>query len=141
MDKNVTLTISGLHIGQDGEDNIESKVSAVFFEKNNSKYLLYEEELPDFSEKIKNRIKFRDKKVEIIRQGLIDTHMVFDEGKEYVTNYSLPIGNFPISIDTESVEITEAETEIVIDVSYNLKLDKEQDNKSSIRIKIENRNT
>ena len=91
MDRNVMLTISGLHSGEADENgSVETKVRAEYFKKNETHYLLYEEKEEGFQQTSKNRMKFRDNMLELTRQGLLNTHMVFEENKTHMTPYQTP---------------------------------------------------
>lgn len=139
MNRDIRLTIVGLHTGDSGKDNVETVVDAQYFDKDRNRFVIYEERDDEFPEPIKSRIKFRDDYVEIIRQGLISTHMVFEKDKKNMADYRMPYGDILLGIDTRSIEFSESEEQILIKVSYSLEVNGQHQADSYIVIKIENR--
>lgn len=137
MNREVTLTISGLHMGDGTEDaNMNTVTAAEYFQRNNSHYLLYEEKMEGFMQPLKNRIKFRNNMLELTRQGLVDTHMIFEEKKKHVTNYTMPYGEITLGIDTRKVSVEEGKDSIQVTVEYALEMNGEHQADSRIRIVI-----
>ena len=124
MNHNVILTISGLHSTGD-EDNglVETVVDAEYYNRNGTHYLLYEEKEEGDGQVSKNRIKCKGNRLELIRQGILNTHMVFEEGKTHMTPYQTPYGQMVLGIVTRSVKLMEREKEIRIEVDYQLEAD------------------
>lgn len=137
MTKEVELSISGLQWGTDmDQDNIETVVKAEYFQKNDSHYLFYEEIMEGFSKPSKNRIKFKNNILELTRQGLMNTHMVFEENQKHMTNYVTPYGNLLLGIDTKRVCMEEQETCIRVVVEYVLEIEDEPLSQNKIEIQI-----
>lgn len=137
MEKNVMLTISGLHSGAEQDNgSVETAVAAEYFKKNDTHYLLYEEKEDGFTQVSKNRIKFREHMLELTRQGLLHTHMIFEEGKKHMTNYQTPYGQMILGIDTKRVLIAEQEKSIRVTAEYTLEADGEYLSDSRIEICI-----
>ena len=126
MNKNVMLSISGLHFDGGSESgNLQSVLPAQYFKKNDSHYLIYEEQQEGFAETVKNRIKLKDKLMELTRQGLMRTNMVFEEGKKHMTSYVTPYGNFLLGVETKTMEVQEKENHLSVVVEYALEADGE----------------
>lgn len=81
MNREVELVLSGLHDaeGASDKDAVETAQTAQYFKRNDSHYLLYEEDLEGFDGTCKSRIKFRDNLLELTRQGAVEMHMIFEE--------------------------------------------------------------
>ena len=62
MNREVELVLSGLHDaeGTSDKDAVETAQTAQYFKRNDSHYLLYEEDMEGFDGTCKSRIKFRD---------------------------------------------------------------------------------
>ncbi len=126
MNKNVMLTISGLHQNTGAEDaNMETVTAAEYFKKNESHYLLYEEKTDGFEQVSKNRIKFKSNMLELTRQGLMATHMIFEENKTHMTPYATPYGVIHLSVHTKKVQVQEQEKHITVTVEYTLEAEEE----------------
>lgn len=139
MNRDIRLTISGLHTGGLGDDNVETVVNAQYFDKDRNRFVIYEEINDGFPEPIKSRIKFRSGYLEITRQGLVNTHMVFEKNKKNEAEYRMPYGDILLGIDTHGMELNESEREIMIKVNYSLEINGEHQADSYIVIKMENR--
>ena len=92
MNREVELVLSGLHDaeGASDKDAVETAQTAQYFKRNDSHYLLYEEDLEGFDGTCKSRIKFRDNLLELTRQGAVEMHMIFEENKRHVVPYNTP---------------------------------------------------
>lgn len=138
MNRNVKLSISGLHQDAEAENaNVETIVSAEYFKKNDSHYLLYEEKQEGFEKTSKNRIKFKENSMELTRQGLMQTHMVFEEKKKHMTRYTTPYGEILLGIDTKQIRVMEQEHRIEVTVEYSLEADGEYLSDCKIQLQIE----
>lgn len=54
---------------------------------------------------VHNRIKYKDNLLEVTRNGAINTRMVFESGKEHMTDYATPYGCLKLGILTHSLEM------------------------------------
>ena len=121
MNKEVIVTISGLH-SSDGE-NVATKARGEYFLRNGTHYVMYEEQEEGFSEITKCTIKIKDRKLEMLRQGLLRTHMVFEEGVKHMTGYQTPYGQMVLGVETKSVRVLETDSCIRVTVEYTLEAD------------------
>lgn len=138
MNRNIKLTISGLHAGDSGDDKIETAVQAQYFGKDRNRFVIYEERDEQFPEPIKSRIKFREDYLEITRQGFVNTHMVFEKDKKNPAQYRMPYGDIQLETNTHSIEVCESEDQIHIRVKYALEINGEHQADSDIVINMEN---
>lgn len=127
MTQDVLLSISGLHemgdlnISSEEEEVLETITPAKYYLKNGKHYVLYDEVVEGFSGVIKNKIKITDGKIlEIIKTGSTNSHMIFEEGKNNLTIYDTPYGQFHMEMYTKALEILEYEDEISAKVEYSL---------------------
>ncbi len=138
MTQEVLLTLQGLQFDQREEDadKIETVTAGSYYKRNGKHYVVYEEITEGFEQPTRNRLKFGDNVLELSRHGLINMHMVFQENKKNLTNYSTPFGQILIGIDTRKVKISEQEDNIVVDVDYSLDVNYEYLSDCHIRIDI-----
>lgn len=142
MNRNVTLKISGLHMESeqdDGSENgkIQTTATAEYFYRGEAHYVLYEESQEDSGGCVKNRIKYKNRVLELTRKGLIDTHMVFEEGKRHETCYNMPYGQLSMAIHTKKLIFEETEKCIHIAVEYALEINGQHQSDSHIEILVE----
>lgn len=138
MTKDVLLSLRGLQFDTSSEDGdtIETITPAEYYKRNESHYVLYEEAVEGFAESTKNVLKFKDHVLDLTKKGPINVHMIFEEKKKNMTNYSTPYGDILIGIDTRSVEMTEEEERIVVDVDYALEVNYEHLADCKIKVDI-----
>lgn len=137
MTREVELTISGLQWGEDmDQDNIETVVPGEYFKKNDSHYILFEETTEGFQQTSKNRIKCKNNLLELTRQGLVNTHMVFEAGKVHMTDYVTPYGHFLLGVRTENLQMEETEESICITAEYKIEIGEEPISTNKIHIII-----
>ena len=138
MEKNVLLTISGLHRDTESEHgNVETVVEAEYYKRNDSHYLLYEEMQEGFEQASKSRIKFKENLLELTRQGLVYTHMIFEQNKRHTIQYATPYGVLSLEIATGKIRLQEKEDCIRVEVEYVLEADGEPVSDSRIEITIQ----
>lgn len=126
MTKEVLVAIKGLQFGSsDEETNIETVNVAEYYEKGNSRYIIYDEVEEGSRENTKNIIKFKDNVLELTKKGFVNVHMVFQENQKNMTNYATPFGDILIGIDARRVSMTEGEKHIQMKVDYALEVNYE----------------
>lgn len=117
----IQLTLTGRQHGEDGEELvIENNAAAEYYEKNGSRYILYEETQEDTGARTKNTIKLRGNILELTKRGSFTTRMVFEPGKEYCTNYATPYGCLKMEIATRAVDAAFHDGKMKIKIDYIL---------------------
>lgn len=139
MNRQIELTIRGLHTEETGDlAPLETVVRAEYFRKNGSQYLFYRETQEGYEQPSKSRIKFKNGLVELTRQGLVETHMVFEEGRKHMSRYSMPYGELLLGIDTKKVTLKEQEDDIRVEIDYSLEIDGAHQADSRIELHLQN---
>lgn len=144
MTKEVLLSISGLHYGMEDvsvedeqEEPIEVITPALYYNKNGKHYVLYDEVVEGVSGVIKNTIKITEgEKLEIIKNGVSHTHMVFEKDKINLTEYQTPYGELLIGTHTSRMDVDETEDKIGVQVAYELDINSEKVADCNIQIAI-----
>ena len=138
MNREVELVLSGLHDteGASDKDAVKTAQTAQYFKRNDSHYLLYEENMEGFDGVCKSRIKFRDNLLELTRQGAVDMHMIFEENKRHVVHYNTPYGQLMLGIETRRVQVEEQEDQICVTVEYILDQEGEPFSESCLKLHI-----
>lgn len=127
MDKEVLIHVRGLHMmEEDGEQEpVEIVVPGEYYFRNGSHYLRYEEILEDFSEPTINYIKISPKGIEVRKKGIVNVHMVFEQGKKNMTYYTTPYGTLQMGIAATSLELKESEENLQMKADYALDMNEE----------------
>ena len=133
MTKDILIKISGLHIGEpdpniDGDNEpIEVTAPGLYYNKNGKHYVLYDEFVEGVEGAIKNTVKFReDESLEIIKSGITNSHMVFENGKINVSNYQTPYGDLLVGTYTKVFKSQVEEDRIFVHVEYELEINEEK---------------
>ena len=124
MNKDVLIHVRGLQMMEtdDAQEPIEIVVPGQYYFRNGSHYLRYEEMLDDTAETTVNYIKMSPNGVEVRKQGQVNVHMVFEEGKKNKTFYNTPYGTLQMGISATGLELKDG---IQMKVDYALDMNEE----------------
>ncbi|MCI5869221.1 MAG: DUF1934 domain-containing protein [Dorea sp.] len=133
MTKDVLLSISGLHYDmtgtiEDNEDNepIEVITPATYYLKNGKHYVVYDEVVEGMPGTIKNKVRItEDQKLEIMKSGVSNAHMVFEKDKINMTQYETPYGELMLGVHTKDMKVIVTENLIEVRVNYALDINSE----------------
>ena len=127
MKKDVLIHVRGLQMmdPEEEQEPIEIVVPGQYYYRNGSHYLRYEEMMDDTAEPTVNYIKMSAQGVEVRKQGQVNVHMVFEQGKKNMTFYSTPFGTLQMGIAATGLELQEEEDNIHLKVDYALDMNQE----------------
>ena len=140
MTKEVIIAIKGLQFVDDDNDSVEFITNGLYYLKNGKHYVLYDEIVEGYKEPTKNTVVFSDEKFEMIKKGVINTHMTFEERKKNSTYYEMPFGNMMIETNTKQVNVTEQEDELTVTIQYGLDVNYVFVADCEITVKIKSKN-
>ena len=136
MTKDVFVSICGLHFTDDGQDPTELIVPGKYYFRNGKHYILYEEAVEGFREKIKSQIRVDDGGVEIIKRGVNNVHMDFRPGKKHLARYQTPYGPLLLGMQTHAVQIDEREDRLDVRLEYDLEVEGERLSACSLTMEV-----
>ena len=120
MKKKVWLTLTGRQWDETGQENVTKlSAEAEYYERNGSRYILYEENEADTGS-TQNIIKLKDGLLELTKKGSVSTRMIFEEGQEHVTDYNTPFGTLQLDIITSGLCSKQSEDCLEIHIDYDL---------------------
>ena len=122
MTQDVLLTISGLQAEIDSEDALELITAADYYKKNGKHYLVYTELVPETGDEIKNTIKMTDERVDVIKHGIQNVHMIFEPSKKNISCYNTMVGSLIIGIHTLEIDLRESDEKISAKINYVLEI-------------------
>ena len=127
MDKEVLIHVSGLQTmdAEGDQEPIEIVVPGEYYFRNGSHYLRYEEILEDFAEPTINYIKISPKGMEVRKKGVVNVHMVFEQGKKNMTYYTTPYGTIEMGIAATNLNLEENDSGLNMKVDYALDMNQE----------------
>ena len=80
MARKAELSLTGRQRDQDGEESVtESRMTADYYEKEGSSYILYEETQKDSGDIVRSIIKYNGSTLEMTRRGAVRSRMIFRE--------------------------------------------------------------
>ncbi|MCD8097558.1 MAG: DUF1934 domain-containing protein [Lachnospiraceae bacterium] len=139
MKKEVTVTISGLHIAEDGQQKLETVHDGEYYEKNGVHYLFFDEQQEGLAEPVRNRYTMTADSLEVRRSGPVTAVLHFRAGERRQNSYQVPWGNLCVESDTTRVRLDAGENRLEMNVSYRLSLNGEEQADCDIRVCVEER--
>ena len=129
MTKDILISIKGLQFegpaDNKHQENVELIVPGTYYEKNGTRYLVYEEEMDGVPEKIRTMLKLRPERVELSKSGAMAVSMVFEKGEKNLSRYNTPFGGLMVGIDTTDIKIIENDDDMNLEIYYHLDLNYE----------------
>ena len=66
-----------------------------------------------------------ENRIEIMKRGLVESHMIFEPGRRTTANYRTPMGLFLMGITTSLLEVEEDEESILLRIKYSMEMNGE----------------
>lgn len=139
MTKEILLSISGLHMLEGEDGNVEMVTAGDYYHRNGKHYILYDEVVEGISGHISNRIKISGDSVEVTKKGLTNTQLIFEKGKKHMTRYQTPYGILDLGVLTREVQIREEESAIGVKVEYILEVNEQHLAECTIEMQVKPR--
>ena len=140
MTQDVIVYLTGMQfeMGAGGDSEpIETVSAGKYYEKDGKHYVFYDEPVEGERTVIKNRLTFYDRTLEVSKKGPINVHMVFEENKQNLTEYTTPFGRMMIGINTGKMTIDlSKEEEYLLTADYTLDANYEFLAECKIKIRI-----
>ncbi|WIF96011.1 DUF1934 domain-containing protein [Caminicella sporogenes] len=136
--KNIILKIEGKQRPSGGEeDTIEFITEGRYYNKNNAKYIVYEESDISGMEGCITTLKIIDDKIIMKRFGKASSELIFEKGKRYVSNYNTPYGSLKMEILTKELKYSiNEDNKGNISIKYNVSLQGLSEGSNEINIQI-----
>ena len=139
MTKDVLITVSGLRLEGNEEEEIEVVTSGQYYNKNNKDYIIYEEYLREEDDVTKCSIIIDNDKVDIIKHGPANVHMIFDKDKRNATYYKTPYGKILMGFNTTDLKVEKNEDQINVFLKYNIDINNNHLTENDIIINIKSK--
>ena len=66
-----------------------------------------------------------EEEIEVMKRGLVESHMIFEPGRRTTANYRTPMGLFLMGITTSLLEVEEDEESILLRIKYSMEMNGE----------------
>lgn len=139
MTKDVVVSISGLQYEVSEEEAVEVISRGEYYYRNNKHFIKYEEMIDEGGTPgplVNCLLKISRDKIEMIKKGASNVHMIFEQGKSHMTFYSTPYGDLMMGVNTKSIEITEEDTSLIATLTYGLDINYEHLSDCVLSIKV-----
>lgn len=122
MTDKVILSIKGVQheFGEDG--TTEMITTGNYYFRNGKHYILYDEMTPEIGEQMSNTLKMTPNRIDLIKHGSHNAHMVFEPNMKNMVMYRTPYGMMEVCFNTFSVALTETEENIHVQIEYALEI-------------------
>ncbi len=137
MKKEIVLKFESLQRcpGEEPQRTV-TETDAEYYLRGYSHYIMFEEKQDGFTESTKGMLKIKDDSVELTKKGLINSHMYFEKGLLFASEYKTPFGAFPMDIRTGNLRVLFAEKKIVVEIAYSLESGEQAIAECQIKITI-----
>lgn len=136
MDKDVFVTIKGIHTTNNDTDDTEILIPGEYYFRNNKHFICYEEVSEPDGEKTKSVMKISNNMVELIKRGSSVLRLIFEKDKKNYSLYNTGMGDLYLCVDTSDIQMITSEDERRIDVKINYSLEINQQKVSDCEVNI-----
>jgi uncharacterized beta-barrel protein YwiB (DUF1934 family) len=140
MNENVRIYIEGI-VSEGEEGSITTNAIGQYRQLEGVHILSYEDTGDLKDENSDNTIKISPRLVEMIKNGINSTHMVFDIDQSTQSLYETPYGSICFLIQTNKINVEEMVNEIILHLEYSLYHDNSHISDNRIRIVVKELNT
>ena len=126
MEKSVILSIRGQQTSNNNSepDVIELVTEGTLTGHGDGKYTVrYQESELTGLDGTQTTIQVQPGSVSILREGQVNSQMVFEEGRRHLTMYNTPYGAMSIGVNTRKMKVDLDETGGCIEIDYALEVD------------------
>ncbi len=140
MDENVILSIKGTQHyegAQDGGDMVELVTLGTLRRDEKGMTISYEETELTGMEGTTTRVRIEDgPRVTLLREGRINTQMIFQLGQRYLSLYETPYGSLSVGIETRRLKNTVCETGGDLEIDYDIEVNNLQAGTNLFRLNV-----
>ncbi len=139
MTEQVLITIRGMQVmDEEAAPSPELITTGTYsLADDNVHQVVYQEHLEEEGETVTNCLMFSGDKVELKKNGGVETHLVFEKGKRNLTCYQTPYGSLSVEMTARKVEIARGENEIQISLEYGLAMNQQDMAECMLNISIQ----
>lgn len=134
MAKDVLVSVKGTQFIDGEKDSIEVITSGTWYEKNGKQYLLYEETYEGMQVTTKNTVKITPEIVEVTKKGAISSRMVYENGKQHMSDYMTPMGLIVLGITTKDIFVEADSDKLRLELRYAMEMNGQFVSESTLEI-------
>ena len=120
----VIISIKGTQVNDNGPDEMELVTEGVLVRRGEDSYTIsYEESELTGLEGTTTTVNIEGDRVTLLRQGTLNSQMVFEEGRRHLSMYETPYGSLSIGINTRRMKNTVGESGGDLEIDYAIEVD------------------
>ena len=124
MNENAIISIKSSQMA-DGEkpDTIELVTGGALVREEDGYTIVYQETELTGLEGTTTRLHIREDRVTLLREGNVNSQMIFEEGQKHLSMYETPYGSMAVGIDTRRITNSIGETGGDLRIHYDIEVD------------------
>lgn len=122
MAKDVLVRVKGTQMIDGEKDSVEVITSGTWYERNGKQFLLYEETYEGMNVTTKNTVKIAPEIVEVTKKGAISSKMVYELGKQHMSDYTTPMGLIVLGITTKDIFVEADSDKLRMELKYAMEM-------------------
>lgn len=124
MNDNVIISIKGTQEGENGPDELELVTAGQLVRDERGGFTVsYQETELTGLEGTTTVVRIDGPRVTLLREGTVNSQMVFEEGRKHLSMYETPYGSLSIGVDTHRVKSTVGEGGGDLEIDYAIEID------------------
>ena len=124
MEKEVIISIKGMQeFEQTGKDTIELVTRGSLGERSGVYTLRYQESELTGLEGTQTTIEVEPDRVSMLREGQVNTQMIFQEGRRHLSMYNTPYGSMAVGVNTRHLYARMDAAGGDIEIDYSIEID------------------
>ena len=143
MEKQVLLSIRGQQIFEGVQEPEVTELmteGTLHMDDNHNVTLVYQESELTGLEGTQTTIQVMPESVTILREGEVNSQMVFQEGRKHLSLYNTPFGALTMGVSTRKMHVDLDETGGSIEIDYSIEIDHAVAGQNLFQIYVRTRN-
>lgn len=121
---NVIVSIKSSQVNENGPDVMELVTEGKLIRNSEDSYTIsYEETELTGLEGTTTVLRIEGPRVTLLREGTVNSQMVFEEGRRHLSMYETPYGSLSVGINTRRMKNTVGESGGDLEIDYALEID------------------
>ncbi len=139
---NVLISIKGMQSLEDGqEETMELITEGSFHGKDSSFTLTYEESEITGLGSTKTTFQIESERITLLREGEVNSQMVFEEGRRHLSMYNTPFGAMSIGVNTRRMRKELSVMGGDIEIEYAMEIDHALAGQNIFQIQVKQKET
>ena len=124
MSDNVIISIKGKQVNENGPDEMELVTAGRLVRNEQGGFTVsYQESELTGLEGTTTVVRINGSRVTLLREGTVNSQMVFEEGRKHLSMYETPYGSLSVGINTRRMRSTVGETGGDLEIDYAIEID------------------